>query len=449
MYKTIECITANCTLPNATCRVSQVGKNPPAAKSLNPKIPSANYKKIKVPGASNTSAVVVNNSPEMTTEIPAPVLNVNNLTRNNHCLVYNFDGNDFIKVERSASLQSKFDVEFWYKQSSINDNNNVRVLFSMNNEKNIKNTALLIGLLGNDKIYLSYNNGINYIENIQQLITKNKANYAIDNNWHHLHIKVAAPNLLVEIDGDAATALFSDAIYNSRNTLNNSTFFGGADYTDNKNASYTFTNAVGQIHEIRFWNSNYNFNYSTYNIPGNTEGIVALWKLNTNTQTQKDDGKLMLDATLGNSTAVEKSDPTYINNCVPSTVITTPKDTVKPVVIVPVKVDTPKVIIPTTPNTTPKTDTLIQPTIAIKDGITIITNSDIELPIIWFNTQKAGKGKLYIYNKSNKLILCKSISFTKGKNDLASYFAKLKSGTYNVKVNLLKKTYTKKFFLSE
>ena len=39
MYKTIECITANCTLPNATCRVSQVGKNPPAAKSLNPKIP--------------------------------------------------------------------------------------------------------------------------------------------------------------------------------------------------------------------------------------------------------------------------------------------------------------------------------------------------------------------------------------------------------------------------
>ena len=449
MYKTIECITANCTLPNATCRVSQVGKNPPAAKSLNPKIPSANYKKIKVPGASNTSAVVVNNSPEMTTEIPAPVLNVNNLTRNNHCLVYNFDGNDFIKVERSASLQSKFDVEFWYKQSSINDNNNVRVLFSMNNEKNIKNTALLIGLLGNDKIYLSYNNGINYIENIQQLITKNKANYAIDNNWHHLHIKVAAPNLLVEIDGDAATSLFADAIYSTRNTLNNSTFFGGADYTDNKNASYTFTNAVGQIHEIRFWNSNYNFNYSTYNIPGNTEGIVALWKLNTNTQTQKDDGKLMLDATLGNSTAVEKSDPTYINNCVPSTVITTPKDTVKPVVIVPVKVDTPKVIIPTTPNTTPKTDTLIQPTIAIKDGITIITNSDIELPIIWFNTQKAGKGKLYIYNKSNKLILCKSISFTKGKNDLASYFAKLKSGTYNVKVNLLKKTYTKKFFLSE
>ena len=65
----------------------------------------------------------------------------------------------------------------------------------------------------------------------------------------------------------------------------------------------------------------------------------------------------MLDATLGNSTAVEKSDPTYINNCVPSTVITTPKDTVKPVVIVPVKVDTPKVIIPTTPITTPKTDT--------------------------------------------------------------------------------------------
>ena len=449
MYKTIECITANCTLPNATCRVSQVGKNPPAAKSLNPKIPSANYKKIKVPGASNTSAVVVNNSPEMTTEIPAPVLNVNTLVKNNHCLAYTFDGNDFIKVERSASLQSKFDVEFWYKQSSINDNNNVRVLFSINNEKNIKNTALLIGLLGNDKIYLSYNNGINYIENIQQLITKNKANYVIDNNWHHVHIKVAAPNLLVEIDGDAATSLFADAIYSTRNTLNNSTYFGGADYTDNKNASYTFTNAVGQIHEIRFWNSNYNFNYSTYNIPGNTEGIVALWKLNTNTQTQKDDGKLMLDATLGNSTAVEKSDPTYINNCVPSTVITTPKDTVKPVVIVPVKVDTPKVIIPTTPITTPKTDTLIQPTIAIKDGITIITNSDIELPIIWFNTQKAGKGKFYIYNKSNKLILCKSISFTKGKNDLAPYFAKLKSGTYNIKVILGKKTYTKKFFLSE
>ena len=176
---------------------------------------------------------------------------------------------------------------------------------------------------------------------------------------------------------------------------------------------------------------------------------MALWKLNTNTQTQKDDGKLMLDATLGNSTAVEKSDPTYINNCVPSTVITTPKDTVKPVVIVPVKVDTPKVIIPTTPITTPKTDTLIQPTVAIKDGITIITNSDIELPIIWFNTQKAGKGKFYIYNKSNKLILCKSISFTKGKNDLAPYFAKLKSGTYNIKVILGKKTYTKKFFLSE
>ncbi len=441
MYKTIECITANCTLPNATCRVSQVGKNPPAAKSLNPKIPSANYKKIKVPGATNTSAVVVNNTPEMTTETPAPVLNVNTLVKNNHCLAYTFDGNDFIKVERSASLQSKFDVEFWYKQSSLNDNNNVRILFSVSNEKNIKNSALVVGTLGNDKIYVSYNNGINYIENIQQLITNNKASYSLDNNWHHVHIKVAAPNLLVEIDGNAATALFADAIYSTRNTLNNNTYFGGSDYTETKIGNYTFTNAVGQIHEIRFWNANYNFNYSTYNIPGNTEGIVALWKLNTNTQTQKDDGKLNLDATLGNSTAVEKADPTFVNNCVPSIVIPTPKDTVKPVVIVPIKTDTAKVV------TT--TDTVTQPTVEIKDGITIITNSDIELPIIWFSTQKAGKGKFYIYNKSNKLVLCKSISFTKGKNDLAPYFAKLKSGTYNVKVLFLKKTYTKKFFLSE
>ncbi|HUM51399.1 MAG TPA: hypothetical protein PK431_06260, partial [Chitinophagales bacterium] len=441
MYKTIECITANCTLPNATCRVSQVGKNPPAAKSLNPKIPSANYKKIKVPGATNTSAVVVNNTPEMTTETPAPVLNVNTLVKNNHCLAYTFDGNDFIKVERSASLQSKFDVEFWYKQTNLNDNNNVRILFSVSNEKNIKNSALVVGTLGNDKIYISYNNGINYIENIQQLITNNKASYSLDNNWHHVHIKVAAPNLLVEIDGNAATALFADAIYSTRNTLNNNTYFGGSDYTETKIGNYTFTNAVGQIHEIRFWNANYNFNYSTYNIPGNTEGIVALWKLNTNTQTQKDDGKLNLDATLGNSSAVEKADPTYVNNCVPSIVIPTPKDTLKPVVIVPVKTDTAKVVTPV--------DTVTQPTVEIKDGITIITNSDIELPIIWFSTQKAGKGKFYIYNKSNKLVLCKNISFTKGKNDLAPYFAKLKSGTYNVKVILNKKTYTKKFFLSE
>ncbi len=34
-------------------------------------------------------------------------------------------------------------------------------------------------------------------------------------------------------------------------------------------------------------------------------------------------------------------------------------------------------------------------------------------------------------------------------NDLVPYFANLKSGTYNIKVILWKKTYTKKFFLSE
>lgn len=44
--------------------------------------------------------------------------------------------------------------------------------------------------------------------------------------------------------------------------------------------------------------------------------------------------------------------------------------------------------------------------------------------------------------EKNKDAICKT-------NDLVPYFAKLKSGTYNIKVILSKKTYTKKFFLSE
>lgn len=412
MFKTIDCITNDCTLPNATCRVSQIGKNPPAAKSLNPKIPVANYKKITVPGASSTSATSTNNNTTTSTD---EVSSTTNLTKNNHCFTYTFDGNDFIKVDKSASLQSKFDVEFWYKQETPNTAGNVRILFSMNNDKAIKNSALLVGLLGNDKLYLAYNNGVNYIENIQDLVSKNKNNYAIDNNWHHIHIKVSAPSLLVEIDGDAATSLFADAIYSSRNTTNMNTYFGGADFTENKNASYTFSNAVGQIQEIRFWNSNYSYNYSTYNIPGNTEGLVAVWKLNTNTQTQKDDGKLSLDATLGNSVAAEKSDPTFTNNCS----ATTPKDTN---IVVPVIVDT-----------------------LITDGISVKTTSTgTEVSFI---TPVSGKGKLTIYYKSNNLVISKNIFYNAGKNDLTTYFAKQKAGTYTIKVVLLGKTYTKKFFL--
>jgi hypothetical protein len=430
IYKTIDCIEPECSLNKNSCRLVSDDANNASKK------PSNGNNLIPVP---NFSKSIANVLPDVLKTSNKNLISNNNVLSSDiqpnkisHCKAFSFDGNNFIKLNNSPSLAIGFEVDFWFKQSILNPENNIQILYSIGTSNNINNSSFTLGLLGNNQIYLGYYNGNKYIENTQNIINEQSKIYTLDNNWHHIHFKVFNGSLTGEIDENKGVFSFINAIKTTVNTNNNSiTYFGGANFSTG-NITRKYNNAIGQMHELRLWQPNtYSPNYINNSVSPTSKGLVLYWRMDANSQIVKDEAQYKIDGTLGNSNSVEKSDPTFVNNCDGSNVTST-------------NINSTTIPETTTTNnvTSPKSDTVTVP-VVIQDGINVI-NTD-QKPLIMFNTQKGGKAIVKIINSANKLLVTKTVVITKGTNSLFSIIQNLKQGNYTITVTLNSKKYTQKF----
>jgi len=429
VIKTVDCVEPECSINKNSCRVVSDDVKNGARKASNAVIPTPDFNKTiesKLPNVLKSTSASKSGAISNTTNLNSNPIKID------HCKALAFDGNDFVKINNSPSLAVGFDVEFWFKHSSANATDNVEILFSLGTSNNITNSAFTFGLLGNNKVYVGYNNGNTYVEKTQNIISQQGNSYTIDNNWHHLHIQVNNGNFSGEIDGNKGVFTLTGAIKSSVNTDNTmNTYFGGADFNTGS-ISYKYNNFIGQIHDVRLWKTGYSFENSIASSTPSTYGLVASWKLNTNSQIVKDEAQYKIDGTFGNNNSVEKSDPAFVNNCDGSNVTTSNTS-----------------VITTKPETTTtnavassKSDTVVVP-VVIQDGINVI-NTD-QKPLIMFNTQKGGKAIVKIINSANKLLITKTMVIAKGTNSLFSIIQNLKQGNYTITVTLNSKKYTQKF----
>ena len=184
VYKTVDCVEPECSMSKSSCRVVTDDASNGSKKPSNAIIPKPNFNRSIL----STKIITPNNT---NVEPPKPVI-VKQTTgeKLNHCKVLSFDGDDFVKVNKSAALSLGFDVEFWYKQTVTNTDNNMRILFSIGSGNDIKTSAFTFGLLGNNKIYVGYFNGNTYIEKTQEIKDAMNNSFTVDGNWHHYHFKI-------------------------------------------------------------------------------------------------------------------------------------------------------------------------------------------------------------------------------------------------------------------
>lgn len=421
--KTIECVEPECSINKNSCRVVADDANNASRKASNAVIPSPTFNK--------NTAQLPNVLKSATNNGSAPISSISTVVNNtnpklDHCKAFSFDGNDFIKINNSPSLAVGFDVEFWFKQTTSNPENNLEILFSMGTSNNIRGSAFTFGLLGNDKVYLGYFSGNSYVEKTVEILNNQNKPYSVDNEWHHYHFKVSDGNLTGEIDGNKGTFNLPNSIRTAINTDNTSnTYLGGADFNTGS-ISYKYNNAIGLIHEIRLWKIGYSYDYHDEAVAANTTGLVACWKLNANTQVVKDDGPYKIDGVFGSNNSIEKKDPLFVNDCNGTTTSTTPN---------------------TSTTNTPKQDTttpVVSSTTTIeREGISIVNTT--KKPIISFFAPKSGKAVVRILSSANKLLTIRTVVFSVGENMLSTYIQALKPGNYTIKVTLNAKSYTQKF----
>jgi len=411
--KTIECTEPECSNNKSSCRVVVDDANNGSKKASNKVIPSPNFDKsvsAQLPNVlknSGATSATTETAPQAT----VPTTN-NPLERLDHCKAFSFDGNDFIRVNNSPSLAVGFDVEFWFKHSAANPENNVEILYSMGTSRNIRSSAFTFGLLGNNKIYLGYFSGNAYVEKTQNIVDNQNNTYSIDNNWHHYHFRVSNGNFTGEIDGNKATFSLPNSVKSSVNTDNTSnTYLGGGDFNTGS-ISYKYSNAFGQMHEVRLWKMGYSYDYHDEAVSSSAVGLVASWNLNESGQTVKDEAPYKINGTLGSNGSAEKSDPTFVNNCDGSS---TP---VKDVQGTPISTE-------------------------ITEGIKI-TETDAR-PTIEFFAPKAGKATTKINDAKNRTVVTRIAQFTQGNNNISTYIKSVAKGTYTIKVTINGKTYTESF----
>lgn len=442
VIKTVDCVEPECSMNKNSCRVVSDDANNGSRKAENGAnvIPKPNFNKTMADALPNvlTTSKVSN----VTTSNPNTT---NNNTSNakperlDHCKVLSFDGNDFIKVGNSPSITNGFELEFWFKQSTSNPENNLEILYSIGKSNNIRNSLFTFGLLGNNSIYLGYNNGSTYIEKIQNIKDNSNNSYLIDNEWHHYHFKVANGNLIGEIDGDKGRFNLQNVIKTSQNTDNNICYIGGADFNAG-NINYKYNYAVGQLHEVRIWQPNtYSVNNMSVSVQPNANGLVLYYKLNSNAQIIQDEAMYNINGVLGSNASVEKIDPIFVNNCDGSNVITQKVE-------IPIQ-ETIAVNIPTTNIDSLKNTSTDNITNILKQGINITkTEQSINIE---FNTPLSGKAAVSVLNSKNKSSYCKNMTFTRGSNSLNASILKLTPGNYTMKVVFNKKTYLEKFSISK
>lgn len=442
VIKTVDCVEPECSMNKNSCRVVTDDANNASRKAENGNgvIPTPNFNKAMadaLPNVLSTSKATTTINP---TTNPTPTNTQNNIPnvkpeRLDHCKVLAFDGNDFVKLGNSPSVNTGFEMEFWFKHSNSNADNNVEILYSIGKSNNIRNSAFTFGLLGNNRVYLAYNNGSAYIEKIQSITDNNNNAYVIDNEWHHYHFKVVNGNLTGEIDGDKGKFILQNAIKTSQNTDNSFSYIGGADFNTGS-INYKYNYAVGQMHEVRIWQPNtYSVNNMSVSVQPNANGLVLYYKMNSNTQVVQDEAMYHIDGVLGSNASAEKSDPVFVNNCDGSNVIVQKIE-------IPVQEST----IPNIPTTNTDIDLNTNNNV-LKQGISVVQTE--QKPIIEFNTPISGKATVSVLNSSNKNAFCKNMTFTRGSNSLNTYIKNLKPGNYTMKVIFNKITYLEKFSINQ
>lgn len=439
VIKTVDCVEPECSMNKNSCRVVVDDANNASRKPENGRnvIPNPNFNKSIADVLPNVLITAKGTNPNNTN--PTTNETNNNLPttkpeRLDHCKAFSFDGNDFIKLGNSPSVNAGFEVEFWFKQANSNADNNLEILYSIGKSNNIENSAFTFGLLGNNRVYVGYNNGNSYVEKIQNITDNSNNSYSVDNQWHHYHFKVANGNLTGEIDDDKARFNMPNAIKTSQQTDNSVSYIGGADFNSG-NINYTYNYAIGQIHEVRIWQANsYSVNNMNISVQPNANGLVLYYKMNTNAQRVQDDAMYKIDGVLGSNANVEASDPLFVNNCDGSNVAVQ-------------KVEIPKQepIVKEIP--TVKVDSVSQPAKIIKEGISVVQTE--KLQVVSFDALLKGKASISVLNSKNKDVVCKKAIFSIGNNSLNTYIDNLSSGNYTLKVVFNKKTYSEKISITK
>lgn len=353
-------------------------------------------------------------------------------TINEHCHAFSFDGGDYIKIPSSSSLNytdSKI-IDFWFKKDGTIPNNKITILYSAGVDLNVNNSRLTIGLIGENQLWI-------YAKDPVSGNTFSQTNLIspIGLDWRH-YIFSTYYNHLKYPDSISTDLTLPFNI----NTNSCSNFFGGMPYTTGT-TPFPIIGSKGQLDNIRYWVDSPDpwshaiagiQNTKNDNICPSYGYLTGYWKLNQNSQTVKDETNFHNDGTMGLTTSVETSDPTYVTNC-----------------------NTSARMANTTGNSTQndaefKEKESIVTATEKKEILSVFPNPSSGKPTVLFISPYAGLANFQLLdNKGTAIINKYNVQLNNEMTILSDYLPNLASGIYFIKISTGLKTYEEKFVITK
>lgn len=219
-----------------------------------------------------------------------------------------FDGNtQIVTVPDNAAYHfgsTAFSVECWIKASTSQKPYPMAISKRLSSDPT---TGFGFGIDPSGKVWAQIN-GFNFLPGYGANLE--------DNTCHHI--------ALTRTDGSTNDTLkfYADGIYLGNfvispayNATDTGPFYFGGDLANSANNMY-----AGNVSEVRLWNyartaAEISANKGT-EISGSTAGLVGYWRLNEGTgQTVTDRSTNANNGTLGNTSAVETTDPSWSTSC--------------------------------------------------------------------------------------------------------------------------------------